>query len=250
MKRLLALIGITGLAISAAPCSWAGSSLDLPKPDALQIAKTAEMKGDLDRIHNNYILAISDYEQALRANPRNPVVLNKLGLSELKVGDRGRARKHFGQALKYDPRNLSALNNLGAVACLDKKYKNAVKYLKQALELDESSAPAHLNMAEAWMGMEQMDRAMTEYARALELDADILNDSASGVSARVSTPAQQARVNFLIAKAYAKRGNIEGALEYLQRAKNGQFPEMGRVYKDQEFASLWTDPRLEKIVKR
>jgi hypothetical protein len=82
------------------------------------------------------------------------------------------------------------------------------------------------------------------------LDADILNESQTGISARVSTPEQRARVNFLIAKAYAKRGNIDGALEYLRRAKEGRFPELGRVYKDQEFAVLWPDPRLQKIVKR
>jgi tetratricopeptide (TPR) repeat protein len=249
MRKLMTLMTIVSLAFCAAPTRGA-ESLDLPKPDALQVAKTSEMKGDLDRVHNNFQLAISDYLESLRANPHNSVVLNKLGLTELKLGDRGRARKHFNMALKYDPRNVSALNNLGAAACLDRKYKNAVKYLKQALELDESSAAAHLNMAEAWMGLSQIDRAMTEYARALELDADILNNSASGITARVSTPEQQARVNFLIAKAYAKRGNIEGALEYLRRAKDGKFPELKKVYEDQEFALLWTDPRLEKIVKR
>jgi tetratricopeptide (TPR) repeat protein len=250
MRRLLTLLAATSLAICAAPYSGAESSLDVPRPDALQVAKTAELKGDLERVHNNYLLAISYYNQALRADPKNPQILNKLGISELKIGDRSQARKNFSQALKADPRNISALNNLGALAYLDKKYKNAVKYLKQALELDESSAPAHLNLAETWMGMNQIDRAMTEYARALELDADILNESEAGVSARVSTPEQRARVNFLIAKAYAKRGNIDGALEYLKRAKEGKFPEMGRVYKEQEFAVLWTDPRLEKIVKR
>ena len=250
MRKLMTLLAATSLAICAAPYSRAESSLDLPRPDALQIAKTAEMKGDLERIHNNYLLAISDYQQALRADPRNPQILNKLGISELKLGDRGAARKHFSQALKADARNVSALNNLGTVYLLDKKYKHAVKYLKQALELNESSAPAHLNLAETWMAMGQIDRAMTEYARAIELDADILNESEAGISARVSTPEQRARVNFLIAKAYAKRGNVDGALEYLKRAKDGRFPEMGRVYKDQEFAMLWTDPRLEKIVKR
>jgi len=250
MRTLFALIAVTTLGFFAAPFIRAESSIDLPKPDALQIAKTAEMKGDLERVHNNFYMAISYYQQALRSDPRNPAILNKMGIAELKLGDRGPARKHFSQALKYDPRNISALNNLGAVSYLDKKYKNAVKYLKQALELDESSAPAHLNLAEAWMGMGQIDRAMTEYARALELDADILSESATGVSARVSTPEQRARVNFLIARAYAKRGNIDGALEYLRRARDGRFPEMGRVYKDQEFAILWPDPRLDKIVKR
>jgi tetratricopeptide (TPR) repeat protein len=250
MRRLMTLLAATSLAICAVPMSRAESAMDLPKPDALQVAKTAEMKGDLERIHNNNVLALTYYQQALRADPRNPALLNKAGITELKMGERGPAKKYFKLALKYDPRNISALNNLGAASYLDKKYKDAVKYLKQALELDESSAPAHLNLAEAWMGMGQIDRAMTEYARALELDADILNESASGISARVSTPEQRARVNFLIAKAYAKRGNVDGALEYLRRAKDGKYPDMGNVYKDQEFAVLWTDPRLEKIVKR
>ena len=237
-----------GLAICVAPFIRADSFLDLPKTD--EVAKSAEMKGDLERVHNNYMLAISYYQQALRVTPRNPALLNKLGISELKLGDRGQARKHFSQALKADPKNISAMNNLGAVAYLDKKYKTAVKYLKQALELDESSAPAHLNLAEAWMGMNQVDRAMTEYARAIELDADILNESQSGISARVSTPAQRAAVDYLIAKAYAKRGNLDGALEYLRRAKAEHFADLNRVYKDQEFASLWVDPRLESLVKR
>ena len=250
MRILMTLLAATSLAICAAPSGRTETALDVPRADALQAAKTAEMKGDLERLHNNFILAINYYQQALHADPRNPEILNKLGISELKIGDRRPARKYFSEALKADPQNVSALNNLGASYYLDKKYKNAVKYLKQALELDESSAPAHLNLAEAWMGMNQVDRAMTEYARALELDADILNESESGISARVSTPEQRARVNFLIAKAYAKRGNIDGALEYLKRAKDGRFPEMSRVYKEQEFAVLWTDPRLEKIVKR
>lgn len=250
MRTILTLLAAASLAFFAAPRANAEASMDLPRLDASQVAKSLEMKGDIERVHNNYLLAISYYQQALRAEPKNPQILNKLGISELKTGERGSARKHFSQAVKSDPRNISALNNLGAVYCLDKKYKNAVKYLKQALELNESSAPAHLNLAEAWMGLDQIDRAMTEYARAIELDADILNESPTGISARVSTPEQRARVNFLIAKAYAKRGNIEGALEYLKRAKDGRFPNMGQVYKDQEFALLWPDPRLEKIVKR
>jgi hypothetical protein len=92
---------------------------------------------------------------------------------------------------------------------------------------------------------------MTEYARAIELDADILSEGQLGMVARVSTPEQSARVSYLIARAYAKRGNgnMDGALEYLKHAKDGHFADLGRVYKDQEFAMLWQDPRLLKIIK-
>lgn len=100
------------------------------------------------------------------------------------------------------------------------------------------------------MGLKQIDRAMTEYARALELDADILSSTPDGVLIQVGTPEQRARVDYLIAKAYAKRGNVEGALEYLQRAKDNRFGDMAMVYQDPVFTQLWKDPRLQKIVKR
>lgn len=250
MRKLMMILSGMTLAICSAPGIWADSVPDVPRMDSIEAARAAELKGDLARIHNNYTLAISEYQKALRNDPHNPALHNKIGIAELKLKDRGAARKQFSQALKIDSRNVSALINLGAVAYLDKKYKTSVKYLKQALELDESSAPAHLNLAESWMCLGEVDHAMVEYARAIELDADILTSSESGVDAQLSTPEQRARVNYLIAKAYAKRGNVDGALEYLRRAKDGRFSDLHRVYKDQEFASLWTDPRLEKIVKR
>ena len=162
----------------------------------------------------------------------------------------GPARKAFSQSIKYDPRFINGYNNLGATECLDKKYNSAIHHLKRALELEETNAPAHLNMAEAWAGLGQMDRAMTEYARALELNADILSGSPDGVQVRVSTPEQRGRVDYLIALAYARRGNFDGSLEYLSRARAEHFSGLNKVYEDKLFAPLWGDPRLEKIVKR
>jgi hypothetical protein len=46
-----------------------------------------------------------------------------------------------------------------------------------------------------------------------------------------------------------KRGNIDGALDYLNRAKELHYPDLVKVYTDQDFAPLWQDPRLAKIVK-
>lgn len=249
MRNLAMIFMGLVLGACATPYALANAVPDLPRTDSIEAARAAELKGDLARAHNNYSLAASEYQKALRNDPRNPMLHNKYGIAELKLNNRGAARKQFSQALKIDPRNVSALINLGAVSYLDKKYKTSIKYLKQALELDESSAPAHLNLAEAWMGLGEIDHAMVEYARAIELDADILTTGEGGVSAQLSSPEQRARVNFLIAKAYAKRGNVDGALEYLTRAKEGHFSDMHRVYKEQEFAVLWPDPRLAKIVK-
>jgi cytochrome c-type biogenesis protein CcmH/NrfG len=66
----------------------------------------------------------------------------------------------------------------------------------------------------------------------------------------VATPAQRARIAFLIAKSYMKRGNIDGALDSLRKAKELHYPDLSKVYSDPAFTALWEDPRLAKIVKR
>lgn len=250
MQRLMMMLVAASLAVCAAPNARPDPLQAAAANDKMEGAKMAEESGDLARIHKDYGLAISSYQAALRLNRNNAVLYDKIGVAHLLEGQRGAARKNFLQAVKYDPRYVAAINNLGVVALLDKKYKISVNYFKQALALEETNAPIHVNLAEAWVGQEQIDRAMTEYARALELDADVLNNSTEGLLAQLSTPEQYARVSYIIAKMYMKRGNIDGALEYLRRAKEENYSEISKVYSDPDFTALWQDPRLAKIVKR
>lgn len=256
MKRLVMMLVATSLVMLAAPygrtepASEAAKTPEAAKIDKLEAAKTAEDNGDLARLHKDNLKAAAYYSAAIHNSRDNAMLYNKLGIVELQLGERGPARKHFAQAAKLDPRLVAALNNLGAVALLEKKYKPAVAYFKQALALDETVASTHLNLAEAWMGLTQVDRAMTEYARALELDADVLSNTDGGTVAQIMTPEQHAHVLFMIAKSYIKRGNIDGALDYLGRAKQGNYHDMVAVYSDPDFAPLWNDPRLAKIISR
>jgi|ERR1039458_3857350 tetratricopeptide (TPR) repeat protein len=250
MRRLVMMLAATSLLICAAPYGRTDPIPDAAKTDKLEGARMAEVKGDLARIHDDYARAVSYYLAALRVSPQNAALYNKLGIAELQLGERGSASKDFGKALKYDPQLISAVNNLGAVYLMQRKYKPAIGSFKRALAMDESSAPTHLNLAEAWLGLGETDRAMTEYARALELDADVLTSSQEGVVAQVITPEQHARVSYMIAKSYMKRGNIEGALDYLGRAKQEHYSDLAKVYTDPDFTALWPDPRLAKIIKR
>jgi tetratricopeptide (TPR) repeat protein len=248
MQGLLKALLVANLMVFAAAQARTESLPDVPKSPTVE--KTAEQKGDQARIHKDYASAVAYYHTAVRGDTRNSMLYDKLAIAEFQLGDKSAARKHLTQAVKLDSRSVAALNNLGVLDLMDKKYKASVNHLKQALALDESNATAHLNIAEAWIGLGEVDRAMTEYSRALELNADILNSDNGGVVAQVTTPEQRARISYLIAKSYAKKSNLDGALEYLRRAKDGHYPDLARVYSDQEFAALWSDPRLEKIVKR
>ena len=79
-----------------------------------------------------------------------------------------------------------------------------------------------------------------------KFEATIHSCAISAMSGHVRLRSGRYRVTLL----HDRRGNLEGALEYLKRAKDQRFADLSRVYKDQEFASLWMDPRLERIIKR
>lgn len=251
--RNVILIVATAALLAGLPCKgWAKSPQSKAFMDTRQqTARNFETKGDVARAKAEYGSAETWYRAALANDRNNAVLYNKLGLVELKQGEMELARHSFNDAVRRDPKYIDALNNLGAVDCLQKRYKPAVRYLKQALALDEGRAVSHLNLAEAWMGQKQIDRAMTEYTRALELDADILSAASNeGISAQITNPEQRAVVDFLIAKAYAKRGNLEGALDYLRRAKEAHYRDLASVYTEPDFSALWKDPRLTAMIRR
>ncbi len=249
MKTMATIIAAMSLMSCAAAFGWRVPFHDLPSGISLETAKAAEQKGDAARSRNDFVTADAYYEKAVRTGKPDAQLYNKLGIAQFKLDQWSAARKSFQQAIKLDPKSATSLNNLGALYCIEKKYKPSLRYMKQALEIDESNATFHVNMAETWAGLEQIDRAMTEYARALEIDPDIFSSGAAGVIAQIKTPEQIARTDYLIAKLYARKGNLDGALDYLQRAKDGHYPQLADVYNDKEFAGLWQDPRLHKIVK-
>jgi Flp pilus assembly protein TadD len=244
------MLAAMSLLMSAAAYAKTNPASAAAKRDRIEAARVAEEKGDLARMHKDYESAISHYASAVRVNTDSAELYNKMGIAELQLKDWGSARRYFSKAMKLNPQFFAPLNNMGVLELLNKRYKAAINDFKQALALDETNAHTHLNLAGAWMGLNNVDYAMTEYARALELDADVLSTTPEGIVAQTSTPEQRARISYLIAKSYMKRGNTTGALEYLRRAKDGRYPNMADVYKDPVFTPLWDDPRLAKIVKR
>ena len=253
MRNLV--LAIAAAALLAGSISYGATrATDVPKNNSEeQRAKITDLetRGDLARIHGDYLRSIEYYRSAIRLDQKNSKLYNKLGVSELKADQLHAAKSDFAKSSKLDPKFAAPLNNLGAVACMEKKYSAATKYLKQALALAETDAPLHVNLGEAWLGLGQLDRALAEYSRALELDGDIFSENQSGgTTAKLRTPEQRATASYLIARMYAKRGNLEGALEQLRRAKQDHYPAMANVYKDAEFAALWNDPRLNQIVSR
>ena len=94
-----------------------------------------------------------------------------------------------------------------------------------------------------------MDRAIAEYTRAVELDPDALrHDSRIGIAAQIASPEERAQFSYTLAKVYAKRGDVEGCLQCLRKAKEDGYRNLANVYRDEEFSRLRDNPKLQEVV--
>lgn len=208
-----------------------------------------EKAGDSARAQKDYQQAISYLSEATRKDPKNPKLFNKLGLAQLKAGDFNRAMLSFMKCSKLDRKYPDAWNNIGAVYYVERNYVGAAKYFKKAVALDETRASFHVNLGAAWFAQNNLDSAMREYTRALELDPDVLvSDSRVGVAAQITTPEERAKHEYMLAKIYARMGNVDSCLRCLQRAKENGYHDLAKVYNDEAFVGVRQDTRLAQIV--
>jgi tetratricopeptide (TPR) repeat protein len=208
-----------------------------------------EKAGDQARAQKDYDLAIDYFQAALQKDRKNAVIYNKMGLAQLKKDDLKAARLSFEKASKYNSKYVEAINNMGAVEYMRKNYGGAAKFFRKAVALDESHATYHVNLGAAWFSQKKMDRAIAEYTRAMELDPDAFRqESKVGIAAQISSPEERAQYAYALAKAYAKRGDVEGCLECLKKAKEQGYRSMANVYRDEEFTRMRDNPRLQEVV--
>jgi len=215
----------------------------------LMTAAELEKAGDEARTEKDYVKAIDYFEAAIRKDRKNAVLYNKLGLSELRKDEFKAARMDFEKAAKLNPKYAEAINNIGATEYIKKNYGNAAKYFKKAVALDEGHATYHINLGAAWFSQKKMDRAIAEYIRAIEIDPEAFrHDNRTGIAAQIASPEERAQYSYLLAKAYAKRGDLEGCLQCLRKAKEDGYRNLANVYRDEEFSRLRDNQKLQEVV--
>jgi len=234
-------------------CAGRAVALDQPGQQAVDLKSMSvaqlEKAGDTCRIQKDYERAIQYFHEAVRRDRKNATLYNKLGLAELQAGQTEQARVDFQKATKLNPKFADAFNNVGAVYFMQNRSAPAAKYFKKAVALEETRATFHVNLGAAWFNQKKFDRAVNEYTRALELDPEVMEHHARfGLTAQVANPEERAKYYYMLAKIYLKRGNVDGCLLCLKKAKEDGYRDLANVYKEEEFSTLWTDARLADVV--
>jgi len=250
MKRITLKLTLLAMLLTLARFSAAKPSPEQSdvKMNSMSVAEL-EKAGDTARAQKDYDTAIDYFQAALRKDRKNAGIYNKLGLAELRKNDLVSARLHFEKATKVNSKYPEAVNNLGAVEYMRKNFGQAAKYFKKAVALDETRATYHVNLGAAWFSQKKMERAIAEYTRAIELDPDALRtESKTGIAAQISSPEERAQYSYTLARIYAKRGDVDGCLQCLKRAKEDGYRNMANVYRDEEFSHLRDNPKLQEVV--
>jgi tetratricopeptide (TPR) repeat protein len=208
-----------------------------------------EDRGDLQMARKLYHEAIDSYSDAVRAKPTNAVAWNKLGIAYHQLLDFTHARAMYEKSVKLNHRYSEAINNLGTIFFAQKNYRRAIRQYEQALAIAPDSASIHSNLGTALISRKKIPEAMAEYQKALELDPEVFeHHNTYGVLLQERSGSDRALFDFVLARTYAGRNNIEKAMEYLRKAFEEGFKEQKKIYEDPAFAELVKTPSFTELI--
>jgi tetratricopeptide (TPR) repeat protein len=217
-------------------------------PDKTESPSQLEAEGDDLRAQKRFLDSIDFYNAALAKQP-SATLWNKQGMSYLMMQRPDKAAKSFEHAIKADKQAPEGYNNRGYIEQMKKKYDKAIKYYTKAATLRPSDAVFQYNIGSAYFSDHQYAKAAQAYKAAFALDPNIfIRVSRTGVMAQSTSPEDRAAFSFMVAKMYAKAGDVDHSLEYLRKAMENGYKKINEVYTDQEFAMLRTDKRFEELM--
>jgi tetratricopeptide (TPR) repeat protein len=139
-------------------------------------AKVKQNPKDLDSLNKlawlafqkqQYDLAVQSCNRVLALNSKNANAHYVLALTFLTQSNLVEAEKEFTFLYENYPKNTLALLGLGQTFLAEGKIDKALPILESLVKLDKALADGHLYLGEAYFGLGQNDKALSEFKQAL-----------------------------------------------------------------------------------
>jgi tetratricopeptide (TPR) repeat protein len=228
-----------------------GPAQDAAGKPSLTPREIAEMRADILAARKEFAAAAAAYEEILRDEKKNAVLLNKIGMAYQQLGDARRAERYYKKAVHADKHFSSAINNLGTLEYGKGNYRKAIKYYKKALRLAKDQPAFYSNLGYAYCGSKEYAQAIQAFSRALALDPEIF-EHRGGLGPIVqqrSTPPDPGVLHFLVAKSYALTGDAEHTALYLKMARDDGYKKFLSAKTDPAFAKVIKDARVQAVLR-
>lgn len=118
----------------------------------------------------DYDRAVSDYGEAIRLNPRDAFAFNGRGNAYRGKGDYDRAIADYAEAIRLDPRAAVPRNNRGLAFAGKRDYARAIADYSELIRLNPRDPFAFNSRGNAYKSSGDDERAIADYGEALRLD--------------------------------------------------------------------------------
>lgn len=214
-------------------------------------ALSIETRGDIYMARKMYREAIDTFREG---SPKDPVLLNKIGIAYHQMMQLDNARKSYEQALKVKPDYVEVMNNLGTIYYSRKSYRRAIRWYSKALRKaadDPKSASIYMNLGTAYFARKQYEKATQAYQTAMNIDPDVFERHGSvGVILEERSVEEKAKYHFYLAKLYAKGGRNDLAMQYLRKCLEEGFKEKKKIEDEADFAALKDLPEFKELLAK
>lgn len=147
--------------------------------EALNLGYTEALpnRGTLYLYLGYYDRAITDFEEAIRRGYKRWDVYNGLARVYQESGKSKEALSNFNESIKVRP-NAVAFNNRGTIFAQQEQYEKALADYAEAIELDPLFVGARMNRGSVYYSLGQYDQAIDDFSSALGTEeADFTRES-------------------------------------------------------------------------
>lgn len=152
--------------------------------------------------------ALQAFRRVTELEPQNPAGYENIGVVYFQQGKWDECIPYFEKALAIQP-YFSTYSNVGTAYFYLKRYREAVEMYEKAVELNPNEHIAAGNLADAYRWAGEKEKAVTAYERAIAL-----------AFRELQVNPRQARTLGHLGLYYAKKGDHNQAMEYIDRARS------------------------------
>ena len=210
--------------------------------------------------------AISRFSKALNQNPYFAESFNGMGLALMQSGKLEEAIVYFRKAANMNPAYLDAQKNQKLAEINYGKIRKAVAEMRDSMNFDHQDPEIDLKMIELLEKKKRLDQAVTQLSKALSLQPGFTSLDHNRISIVLDVKKKyeaklaqfheiierwpdNAAADYHIACIYARRGQIDNAIKWLNQAIQKGFQRWDLIKTDSDLNGVRGSKDFEVLVK-
>ncbi len=235
-------------AMRHATTEWALVAPHLPDPATASPGSLLQA-ADILRARRFLEDALEYYGYALKRGGDEAALDNRMGVTELQIGQPALARVYFRHCIALSKKDAQGWNNLGAVETIDGNPRQAISDYQRAVKLNRKNSVFHANLGTAYFAVKDYESARGEFETAVKLDPAVFERGGFGGSlVHVLSADDRGQFAFEMARLAAIHNEQDSMLHWLAQASEAGIDLRTAMPGIHEFQPYLKDARIVLII--